>query len=125
MLMQLRNEDVKKKAKKSYNNLVPDDYSLPVFCVSNAEYTKLKYAETRGALQADVTGIPVLRAFALSRVAPTIQQHLERRLEAAVPSFIETVDLWCRKEPVANAAQILAKIREPQSVSQGHQMTPR
>jgi len=114
--MRLRNKDVTKKTMKAYESINPNSCHLRVFCVSNQEYRKLKYVDKAGCIKASETGIPQLRTFALQLAAPTIQKHFDRRMETSIPSFIDSVDLWCNKQPVANAEQILAAINAPREV---------
>jgi len=114
--MKMRNKDVIKKADKAYESIVPDYCCFEVFCVSNQEYRKLKFPDKAGCVKANDTGIPQLRKFALKLAAPSIEKHFSRRMETAIPNFIETVDLWCKKQPVANAEQILATVTGPQQV---------
>lgn len=117
-LIKLRNQDVQKKAKKAYESIVPDGCQLNVFCVSNQEYRKLKYEDQTGCIKASQTGIPQLREFALAIAAPPIEKHFSRRVKTSMPSFIETVHLWCTKKSIENAAEILAIVVKPQQVCQ-------
>lgn len=114
--MKLRNKDVVRKADKAYESIVPDHGQLRVFCVSNQEYRKLKYPDKAGCVKAIDTGIPQLRKFALQLAAPSLEKHFNRRIETAIPNFIDMVDSWCKKQPVANAEQILATVTGPQQV---------
>ncbi|KAL1616899.1 hypothetical protein SLS54_008103 [Diplodia seriata] len=94
----MRNTKVSRNVKQKYAELTKDPVPLPMFCVSNSEYTThalgydRKYPPKMGV---DATGVPELRAFLYGLPAVRKFRAFEHHRKIVLPSLLNNLELTC------------------------------
>ncbi|RYO92978.1 hypothetical protein DL762_001340 [Monosporascus cannonballus] len=90
-LIEARNEHIKDGLRKAYAAKIPGE-KLDVFCVSNTTYEK--YSEKGDEELVRASGIPQLRQFCHSITAEAQFREALDRLQARLPTLINSLELW-------------------------------
>lgn len=116
-LVDARNTNVVYELQKQYSSLVPDNGTIKVFCVSNAQYLSMKTLgqPLEPELEPAMTGIPQLRQFAMQLSAPRIEATRLQNVNAC-RMLLNTVGMWLKRQTVENPDEVLNKASEPQTV---------
>ncbi|KAL1640220.1 hypothetical protein SLS58_007171 [Diplodia intermedia] len=94
----MRNTKVSRNVKQKYSELTKDPVPLPMFCVSNSEYTThalgydRKYPPKMGV---DATGVPELRAFLYGLPAVRKFRVFDHHRKTVLPSLLNNLELTC------------------------------
>ncbi|KAK4948805.1 hypothetical protein LTR28_007347, partial [Elasticomyces elasticus] len=96
---------------------MPNGALLKVFCVSNRHYSALKgIIDIPGKkLSAQGTGIPSLRAYALSLPSQGVLRHVEAYLHGDFTTLVEALNGWAQREIVKNRNELLDVITKLQT----------
>lgn len=114
-VVKTRNDDVTVKLQDALKGHLPEGQQLPMFFVSNQHYSTLKGVEEAGKFQldAEATGIPSLRRYALGLAAPGLLRSLEDYTHHQFTVFFEGVYLWVIREYVQGAKALKAIVGQP------------
>ncbi|KAK5005432.1 hypothetical protein LTR28_007733, partial [Elasticomyces elasticus] len=116
-VLSVRNRYVTEQLQKINQRGMPNGALLKVFCVSNRHYSALKGTiDIPGEkLSAQGTGIPSLRAYALSLPSQGLLRHIEAYLHGDFTTVVDTVNGLAQREFVKNRNEVLEAISKPQT----------
>lgn len=114
-LVKARNDTITKQLQEGIEYHLPKGSSLRVFCVSNLHYRAIKGLTTiRGSkLDPDATGIPALRAFALTLPAPKLLRAIEDHLTTCLVVWLKNMALWASKTSVDRRRELMQTVKLP------------
>ncbi|KAK4963171.1 hypothetical protein LTR10_000799 [Elasticomyces elasticus] len=115
LLVKARNGSVAAGVRKEMRSYLPKGTELPFFPVANRHYATIKGALTLPPpiLDAQGTGIPDLRAYALSLAAPGLMQTLQSYIHTRFHVFITGVDLWANRRYIKTADELRRIVDKP------------
>jgi hypothetical protein len=114
-LILTRNTSITQKLRKNLKSSMPKGQELVVHCVSSLHYAALKGKDLYGPrLSPEATGIPKLRAAALSLAAPRLQTTLEHYMNYEVSSNLKSFQAWLNGTAVDCRSDLLDLARQPQ-----------
>ncbi|KAB8342749.1 hypothetical protein FH972_022347 [Carpinus fangiana] len=117
-LMKVRNESVVLKMREDTNEKVPKGTRLPVYCVANDFYQKLRdFGCKQLKFSAVETNIPALRCYALSLPTTSIYKSLKKYVQGPYYVFLEGLQAWAHGEYVGNSQELIDMIREKQKLA--------
>ena len=121
-LVKTRNDDITKHLREEMREHLPEGQELTVYCVSNHHYAGLKGAGVvRGPkLSAEATGIPGLRAYALSLAAPRLLREFEDYRLYDIAELLSDAGLWVNVTQIERRKDLLEIVKEPQLVLAKH-----
>ncbi|RMZ03151.1 hypothetical protein D0860_06920 [Hortaea werneckii] len=116
LLVNARNEYTIRRLQKEKSDHLHKGTTLPVFCVSNSHYSSLKGARAiKGPrLNAEMTGVPALRAYVLDTSAPELLRNLDAYVNHRLTVFMKGLALWAKSYNVEGGEQLLAAVKKPQ-----------
>ncbi|KAK5133363.1 hypothetical protein LTR08_007797 [Meristemomyces frigidus] len=116
LVIQARNTHIVESLRREKQQHLPQDKKLHAFAVSNLHYAAHKeVAEVAGSLLSpDLTGIPGVRAFALSIAAPRIFRGLEDFVNQRFSLFIRGLELWANQKLAQGRDELVKMVKEPQ-----------
>ncbi|KAI7283963.1 hypothetical protein KC345_g2598 [Hortaea werneckii] len=116
LLVNARNEYTIRRLQEEKSDHLPAGTTLPIFCVSNAHYSSLKGAKAiKGPrLDAEMTGIPALRAYVLETSAPELLRATDGYVNHRLTVFMKGLTLWAKSYNVEGGEQLLAAVKKPQ-----------
>ncbi|KAK4990769.1 hypothetical protein LTR50_002305 [Elasticomyces elasticus] len=117
MILSVRNRYVTEQLQNINQRRMPNGALLKVFCVSNRHYSALKgIIDIPGKkLSAQGTGIPSLRAYALSLPSQGVLRHVEAYLHGDFTTLVEALNGWAQREIVKNRNELLDVITKLQT----------
>lgn len=117
LLVNARNEYTIRRLQEEKSDHLPMGATLPVFCVSNSHYSSLKGAKAvKGPrLNAEMTGVPVLRAYVLETSAPERLRAMDAYVNHRMTVFMKGLALWAKSYNVEGGEQLLAAVKKPQA----------
>ncbi|KAI6808123.1 hypothetical protein KC332_g13506 [Hortaea werneckii] len=121
LLVSARNEYTIRRLQEEKSDHLREGTTLPVFCVSNSHYSSLKGAKAiKGPrLNAEMTGLPALRAYVLERSAPEILRTNDAYVNHRLTVFMKGLALWAKSYNVEGGEQLLAAVKKPQGQAGG------
>ncbi|KAK5122690.1 hypothetical protein LTR85_003605 [Meristemomyces frigidus] len=117
-LVKARNAYVTDGLQRENREHIPEGMELSVFPISNLHYAALKGAITVAppCLDAEDTGIPALRSYALSLAAPALLQAFEKYVNHQFSVFIKGLDLWADSTYVKSPEGLRAIVGKPEGI---------
>ncbi|KAI7295295.1 hypothetical protein KC340_g15848 [Hortaea werneckii] len=116
LLVNARNEYTVRRLQEEKSDHLPMGATLPVFCVSNSHYSSLKGAKAvKGPrLNAEMTGVPALRAYVLETSAPERLRAMDAYVNHRMTVFMKGLAMWAKSYNVEGGEQLLAAVKKPQ-----------
>ncbi|KAI6870639.1 hypothetical protein KC338_g2956 [Hortaea werneckii] len=116
LLVSARNEYTIRRLQEEKSDHLPMRTTLPVFCVSNSHYSSLKGAKAiKGPrLNAEMTGVPALRAYVLETSAPELLRTNDAYVNQKLTVFMKGLAMWAKSYNVEGGEQLLAAVKKPQ-----------
>lgn len=117
----MRNKKVSRNVRQKYFDLTKDPVQLPIFCVSNSEYTThtLGYDRTEPPrMGVEITEIPKLRAFLYGLPAVRKFRAFEHHRKMVLPSLLNNLEMTCSQTKLMRREElykILSSAQDPVS----------
>ncbi|KAI6891891.1 hypothetical protein KC318_g12729 [Hortaea werneckii] len=121
LLVNARNGYTIRRLQEEKSDHLPMGATLPVFCVSNSHYSSLKGAKAvKGPrLNAEMTGVPALRAYVLETSAPERLRAMDAYVNHRITVFMKGLAMWAKSYNVEGGEQLLAAVKKPQAQVDG------
>lgn len=115
ILVDARNHNTTRRLKEEKSDHLKSGEELKVFCVSNVHYMALKGARVINGprLNADMTGIPAMRAFVLESAAPGLVKAVEDFINYKFTVFMKDVAMWAKSYSVEGSTELLRAVEAP------------
>ncbi|KAK3112459.1 hypothetical protein LTR53_011253 [Teratosphaeriaceae sp. CCFEE 6253] len=121
-LVQARNDWITAQLRINMDCYLPAGMTLQVHCISNSHYAAIKAGRSMRGLRLSphATGVPALRAYALTLVAPGLLCNLEEYHNTKVGLLLKNAQLWVKTTNVERRAELLDLVLQPLNNLRGH-----
>ncbi|KAK4963177.1 hypothetical protein LTR10_000805 [Elasticomyces elasticus] len=115
IIVKARNQWAIEGIRNALDDYLPAGISLTVLCISNLHYAAIKAGRSlRGLrLSPEDTGVPALRAYALTLPAPGLLRTLDTYCNHTLNVFMKGIQLWVKTTHVERRAELLDIARLP------------